>query len=254
MIRPKFVTGYNSVLTYQIQGNQKGSENIKLAIVIPTFNEEKNLRELLPKLKEETDCRMPQVTAREIFVIDDRSTDGTVEYARSMGAVVPYCFERRGLGQSYAEGVAMAVYEHNCDIVVTMDGDHPAGHVKKMLGKLISDNLDIVVGYEFESRTSTSKGAGWLAKKFLGLGFLEQPTCGFIAMRADLVHRLQLRKIVSKGDFWHVELLFFAKSRRAKFGQLEFSGHKHGSSSFTRVINWLNDMLILGLRRCWGVS
>jgi len=233
-------------LTYQTIGGV----NIKLAIVIPTYNEEKNLRELLPKLK---DLNMPQVTAREIFVIDDRSTDGTVEYARSMGAIVPYCFERRGLGQSYAEGVAMAVYEHNCDVVVTMDGDHPAEYVPKMVRKMFGENLDIVVGYETKSRTTASKGAGWLAKKTLGLGFLQQPTCGFITIRADLAQRIGLRHVISKGDFWHVELLFAAKKKMAKFGQIEFSGHAHGSSSLKRIMDWSFDLAILQLRRCWGV-
>lgn len=123
---------------------EKGGTEMKIAVVIPTLNEKKNLEKLLPNVQ----WIFPE---GKIFVIDDGSKDGTVEYARSQGAVVPYNFIRRGLCRSYLEGLAMAAYESDCEVVIHMDGDHPAGYVPKMVGKIMTENFDMVVGYERKS-------------------------------------------------------------------------------------------------------
>ena len=214
---------------------------MKVAVVIPTFNEKKNLEKLLPNVQ----WIFPE---GNIFVIDDGSKDGTVEYARSQGAIVPYTFMRRGLCKSYLEGLAMAAYESDCDVAIHMDGDHPVGYVPKFVGKLLKENLEMVVGYETDTRTTTSKGASWIAKKIIGKE-LHQPTCGFVAFRTDLLRKIPLRKFNSVRDFYHIEILYMAKKCGAKIGELEFTGHSHGNSSLTRIGVWLMDMAIFEIRR-----
>ncbi len=82
-----------------------------LSVVIPTINEKGNLELILPLLKH---------YAREIVVVDDGSTDGTVELARNAGCKVIERGKRLGVGSAVYEGVKIAMG----DIVAVMDADH----------------------------------------------------------------------------------------------------------------------------------
>jgi len=89
----------------------------EIAVLIPAYNEEKNIGILVSKLKK---------NYSSIIVVDDGSTDRTNLYARENGAVVlshPAC---RGKGEALKTGF-MHVMENNIAAVVTLDGDgqHP---------------------------------------------------------------------------------------------------------------------------------
>lgn len=217
---------------------------MSIGIVVPVLNDSENLERLLSKM---------EIIApfAKIFVIDDLSTDGSVDVVKKHGAILPYTFEKRGLGRSYAEGIARAVYEYDSEIVFILDADHSPEYIPLMLKKLYEENLDMVIGFERESRTLTSKGASKIAKNLLGLEEFEQPTCGFMLFTSDLIKKIELRKLKSRGDFYHLELLYHAKKAGAKIGQLEFSGHKHESSSMRRVFAWLRDLMLLKMREVW---
>lgn len=212
-----------------------------LAVVIPTLNDAENLERLLSKL---------EIIApfSKIFVIDDDSIDNSANIAKKYNAIVPYTFKFRGLGQSYAEGIAMAVYEHNCEIIFIMDADHTPEFMPAILKKLYEEDLDMVIGFEKDNRTTASLGAGFIAKSVLGLNDFEQPTCGYMCFTSELIQKIGLKKLKSFKDFYHVELLYFAKKVGAKIGQLEFKGHKHGSSSLSRIFFWLSDLVGMKIR------
>lgn len=212
-----------------------------LGVVIPVLNDVRNMQRLLSKIQ-------LIAPSAKMFVIDDLSHDGSREVALEYNAIVPYTFERRGLGRSYAEGIAMAVYEHGCEIVFIMDSDHPAEFLAPMLKKMYDENLDMVIGFERDTRTITSSVASAIVKDALGLYEFDQPTCGFMCFTAELIKRVELRKIKSHRDFYHVELLYRAKKAGAKIGQLEFTGHEHGSSSVKRVFDWLYDLVEVKFR------
>lgn len=82
-----------------------------LSVIIPTINEELNLRQILPQLKH---------YAQEIVLVDDGSTDGTVELAKRHGCVVVERGKKMGVGSAVYEGVRHAAGE----LVAVMDADH----------------------------------------------------------------------------------------------------------------------------------
>lgn len=82
-----------------------------LSVVIPTINEKENLALILPHLKH---------YAQEIVIVDDGSTDGTIELARQAGCKVIDRGRRMGVGSAVYDGVAAASGE----IVAVMDADH----------------------------------------------------------------------------------------------------------------------------------
>jgi glycosyltransferase involved in cell wall biosynthesis len=114
---------------------------MKLIIQIPCFNEEKTLPATLADLPR----RIDGISKIEYQVIDDGSTDNTVETARKLGVHHIVSFKHhRGLAAAFKAGVDHALI-HAADILVNTDGDnqycgeddHPEfSWVKKKLQKI----------------------------------------------------------------------------------------------------------------------
>ncbi|MGC0145128.1 glycosyltransferase family 2 protein, partial [Pseudactinotalea sp. Z1732] len=92
---------------------------MKLFVQIPCLNEEQTL----PQVLENIPTEIPGVDSIEILVVDDGSTDRTVEVARARGVhhVVTHV-QNMGLARSFRDGVDYAL-AHGADIVVNTDGD-----------------------------------------------------------------------------------------------------------------------------------
>jgi glycosyltransferase involved in cell wall biosynthesis len=213
---------------------------MKIGVVIPTLNEEKNLASVLPKIKNE-------LGNPKIFIIDDRSKDDTVEIAKTNKAVVPYTKTRLGYGQSLIKGITKAFYEYNCDIVIQMDADHPTTILGDMVIKLATNHADLIIGTEIGSRT-TRGFACWLARKFLGLKH-SHPTCGLRAWSKNAFKRIDWRKMKAQGFSIQIETLFWAQENELTIKEKEFKGGSHKKLPFLRILEWLGTLVRLTLRR-----
>lgn len=112
-------------------------KNKKITLLIPCFNEEEGIGEILKKIPDAID---------EIIVVDNNSTDRTPEIARGLGARV--VFEpARGYGRAYLTG-----FKHcSGDIIVTMDGDgtYPLESIPDLAAHLLENELDFISGSRF---------------------------------------------------------------------------------------------------------
>jgi glycosyltransferase involved in cell wall biosynthesis len=93
---------------------------MRLFVQIPCLNEEATLPLVLATIPRE----LPGVDEVELVVIDDGSTDQTVEVARRLGVkhIVRHT-RNMGLARSFRDGVDYAL-AHGADIVVNTDGDN----------------------------------------------------------------------------------------------------------------------------------
>lgn len=125
----------------------------KIIAVIPAFNEEKYISEIVKKTKKYVD---------EVIVVDDASTDKTSEIAKNNGAIIIKHLNNLGLGASLKTGCDAALLLDS-DIIITIDGDgqHDPEEIPKLLEKMKQNNSDIIFGIrKFNKNMPISKKLG----------------------------------------------------------------------------------------------
>lgn len=125
-------------------------KEVKLTILIPVYNEEKTILNLLGKVKS---CEIPQVE-REILVVDDGSSDGTATLLKQNPDLYDklICREKNG-GKGAA--VKTGLLEATGEYVLFQDADleyDPREHVK-IVQPILEFNSDIVMGSRFLAPT-----------------------------------------------------------------------------------------------------
>ena len=114
---------------------------LNIIVGIPAYNEEKNIAEILSKIKKITD---------RIIVCDDGSTDLTSEIAKNNGAIVVSHEENLGYG-SAIRSIFLKAKEMDGDILVTFDADgqHRVEDIDKVVNPLQEEKADVVIGSRF---------------------------------------------------------------------------------------------------------
>jgi glycosyltransferase involved in cell wall biosynthesis len=117
---------------------------MKLIIQIPCFNEEDQLPGTLADLPRE----LPGVDTIEWLIIDDGSTDRTVDVARAHGVDhVVRLTNNKGLAAGFQAGLD-ACLKLGADLIVNTDADNQynAGDIPKLLAPILAGDADMVVG------------------------------------------------------------------------------------------------------------
>lgn len=195
--------------------------NMKLSVILPVYNEQPNIkRETIKKIIAYLDRKHEF----EIVVVDDGSSDKTVELIRKT-----YSNDKRiNIIQKNHEGKAFAIIkgiqEAKGDVLFFTDFDlaTPIEELDKLLTE-IKNGYDIVIG----SRSGMRKGAP-LARKilsrgmmvirdiFIGLGDIHDTQCGFKAFKGTAA-----KKIIQKFQVFHMGHTIKGPSVTAAF-DLEF--------------------------------
>ncbi|MBG0852875.1 glycosyltransferase [Streptomyces spinoverrucosus] len=171
-----------------------------VTIVVPTFNESANIRELLHQITESVPSRLPC----EVVFVDD-STDDTPEVIDKAAQDCPFpvtVLHREepvgGLGGAVVEGIKAA----GSDWIVVMDGDcqHPPSLVPELVATGERANAGLVVASRYikggsraglagSYRVAVSRAATWLTKSLFPrkLHGISDPMSGFFAIRRSAV-------------------------------------------------------------------
>jgi len=213
-------------------------------VVIPTYNEIKNLPRIVPEVLRQD----PRI---EVLVVDDGSPDGTGELADRMGAEDRriHCLHRtakEGLGKAYLAGFRWAL-EHDYDYILEMDADF--SHDPKYLATFLSEieDADLVIGSRYKtgvnvinwpmSRLILSYGANIYARWITGLP-LSDSTGGFKCFRRSVLATLELGRVRSNGYAFQIEMSFRASKRgfRLKEIPIVFVDRVEGQSKMNKKI------------------
>ena len=138
---------------------------MKLIVQIPCFNEEKTL----PETVKDIPRKIEGIDSIEILIIDDGSTDRTVDVARDLGVDhIVQNTANKGLAMSFMNGLE-ACLRLGADIIVNTDGDNQycGRDIPKLVAPILGNQADIVVG---DRQTDTIEHFSFLKKKFQKLG------------------------------------------------------------------------------------
>lgn len=209
-----------------------------LSIVIPTYNEGKNIISLLEEIKK---CLLD--IHYQIIVVDDNSPDLTcklIEEYRNTEQdnriISTKRFWRKGLSSAVVEGISIASGE----LIVVMDGDkqHDPMDILKMLELQNASDLDLVIGSRFRGRSSSeglSSNRNFLSKvaiKFTHLFIdskISDPLSGFFLMKRNSISKL-LNRIYKDGFKILFDILMLEKNINYDEVQISFRSRVYGNS------------------------
>jgi glycosyltransferase involved in cell wall biosynthesis len=116
---------------------------MKVFIQVPCLNEQ----ETLPAVLQSIPTQIDGVDEIEILIIDDGSSDRTIDVAREFGVTHFVQHTRNmGLARSFRDGVHYALV-HGADIVVNTDGDnqYPQDRIGDLVKPILAGEADIVI-------------------------------------------------------------------------------------------------------------
>ena len=229
---------------------------MKLSVVVPVYNEDKNILVLLNKIKENISLD------DEIIVVEDGSVDNTLDEIKKFECKLIVHKKNIGKGQSLIDGINFA----KGDIVLFLDGDgqDDPSEIPKLLDG-INKGYDFVIGSRFVeddtkkitryTKTALSninwfgnKGLTFFINFLFGLN-IKDTQSGFKCFKRDAIKNLNL---VSKK--YEIETEIVIKSKRDKLKILEVPvfryERKHGESKlfdipFGRLIFMLKVLKVI---------
>jgi dolichol-phosphate mannosyltransferase len=226
------------------QAVHAAAKPLELAIVLPTFNERKNLETLVVRLDEAL-----QGIAWEAIVVDDNSPDGTADTARDISlrdsrVRVIQRIGRRGLSSAAIEGMCSTA----APIVAVMDADHQ--HDPKLLPGMLdavqSGEYDLAYASRFcegasteawnrPDRVKASGIANAIARKVTGVQ-LTDPMSGFFMLRTETL-RADAHRLSGVGFKILLDILATVDTPlRVKEFPLAFAARAEGESKLDRTV------------------
>lgn len=227
----------------------------EISIVVPTFSEAENVRELHARI-----ARCLAEEDWELIFVDDDSPDGTADVARELAQSDHRvrCIQRigrRGLSSAVVEGALSS----SAPLVAVMDGDlqHDESILPALIGKMRTQGLDLAVGSRYTEGGGTGDWAGRRVRMSriatrLARGLIPQeltdPMSGFFVVRSSLV-RETARRLSGYGYKILLDLIASA-GRPLKYAEVPyvFGERRHGESKLDSFVMWEYLMLLADKR------
>ena len=229
---------------------------MKALIIIPTYNERENIRELLAQI-------FAQKLPTEVLIVDDNSPDGTGSLADEMAAADPrvhvmHRAGKLGLGSAYVAGFKYAL-ARGYDAVFEMDADfsHNPESLPEFLREL--EHCDVVLGSRYLngvtvvnwplSRLILSYSANVYSRVVTGLR-VKDLTGGYKCFRRQVLEAIDLDRVRSDGYAFQIEINFKAwrKGFRIREIPIVFVDRRAGVSKMSRRIVWEAAWMVWRLR------
>jgi glycosyltransferase involved in cell wall biosynthesis len=204
---------------------------MRVQALIPAFNEAHTIAKVVTGL-------FPHVAA--VCVVDDSSTDGTADAARSAGADVMMNPGDRGKGAAIRSGLAR-VLQRDCSHVLLIDGDlqHLPEEAPLLIAEAERTGADVVLGERrFDrgampaSRYHANRIGSLALSRFLGVA-IRDTQCGFRLFKADVLRSLPLK---ARGYDIETEMLVKLKRRGGLISSVPITAVYTGQRSKLRPV------------------
>ena len=169
---------------------------MKLIIQIPCYNEEQSLPITVSELPRE----VPGIDVVEFLIVDDGSTDGTVEVAKKLGVQHIVRMPHRGLARTFMSGLEASI-EAGADIIVNTDADNQycAKDIEKLVAPILAGKAEMVVGarpiqtikHFSPIKKFLQRSGSWAVRVASGTDVVDAPS-GFRALSRNAAMQLKV--------------------------------------------------------------
>jgi dolichol-phosphate mannosyltransferase len=218
----------------------------KEIVIIPTFNEKENIREILHavfELKQDF----------HVLVVDDNSPDGTAQIVREIQTEFPAHLhllnrkEKNGLGTAYIDGFKWCL-SNGYEFIFEMDADfsHNPNDLPKLLAAC-KNGADMSIGSRYKtgvnvvnwpmSRVMLSYFASSYVRLITGLK-IHDTTAGFVCYQAHVLKHLDLDRIKFRGYAFQIEMKYTTAMHGFQIEEVPiiFTDRTKGESKISRGI------------------
>jgi glycosyltransferase involved in cell wall biosynthesis len=166
---------------------------VKILIIIPAYNEEKNIKNLIVQLDQ---LDKPGTSKFEVIVVNDKSTDNTLDVLKQLDIKFIDLPCNLGIGGAVQTGYKYAKL-NNFDIAIQVDGDgqHDPVFIDKLIRPIVEGEADLVIGSRylnkegFQSTILRRIGIRYFSNviKFFTGQLITDPTSGFRACNNKVI-------------------------------------------------------------------
>jgi len=221
---------------------------MQIAVIIPAFNEEKSIGKVVNAI--------PKDIVQIIIVVNNNSTDDTVNAANTAGAIV-LTEKRKGYGWACLAGMDY-LKNQSPEIIVFLDGDfsdYPE-EIDQLIQPILEQNMDMVIGSrvlgkrEKGSLLPQQRFGNWLATKLIRLFYGAKFTDlgPFRAIRYDKLIALNM---ADKTYGWTIEMQIKAVKKKYHFCEVPVRYRKRIGVS--KVSGTIKGTLLAGIKIIFAV-
>ncbi|MEO2199850.1 MAG: glycosyltransferase family 2 protein, partial [Nitrosopumilus sp.] len=214
--------------------------NAEISIILPTYNESKNIRGILDHIKKS----FPSNLKLETIIVDDNSPDNTAkiaeDYFHSIKEKSSHTINviKRKAKNGLSSAILNGIQESSANTIVVMDSDfsHPPNIIPKLVDAIKQTRCDIAIASRYVNggsiqgwpikRKIMSKVATLIAKKGLGIES-HDPMSGFFAFKKNILDGL---KFDALGYKMLLEILVKTKGVKIEEVPYTFVDRELGSS------------------------
>jgi len=218
-----------------------------LLAVIPAFNEDKSIVNIVQKTRKYVD---------RVIVVDDSSTDNTQELARRSGATVLQHSTNRGVGAAMITGLKYA-QKLKPDIVVTLDADgqHRPEDIPRLIHPIIAMKADLVLGSRFLQKPPPNiPSIKYIGNKFFtfitsilarvkltdtqtGFRALNQKALLALDLRSEFTYTQEMVLILGHKKYCCLEVPIEVRPRKQGNSKVASNFIKYGFKSLTIILS-----------------
>lgn len=215
------------------------SNRIHVTVIIPTYNESENIRELLPRVQE-----VLSSIPHEIIVVDDNSPDGTWEVVEQYASENPDVrvirrLDDRGLSSAVVTGMEVGAGE----VFAVMDADlqHDEAILPLLVQAIREDHYDIAIGSRgaeggsYGEWSKRRRFISWVAARLARLAVpagIRDPMSGFFAVSRSTFQK-SANRLNPRGFKILLELIARNKGIRIKEIGYTFRNRIHGETKLS---------------------
>ncbi len=213
-------------------------------VIIPAYNEEASIGLVIKDI--------PEIVA-EVIVVNNNSTDTTVQVAKEAGATV-LSETKKGYGHACLKGMEYVVdLDLRPEIIVFLDGDYSdyPEELTKIIAPIMEDNIDFVVGArnsalrEIRSMTKPQIFGNWLATSLMKL-FFKSTFTDLGPFRAIKYDKLLALKMEDKTYGWTVEMQL--KALKRNYSYLEIPVNYRNRIGVSKVSGTIKGAIFAGVK------